>query len=445
MAVKHEYILFAAVIVVALGGLLYNFSNSSNTTGQLVRDNKVYCEVNSIRGDADGDGKVTNKDVQIAQSVIKKSMSAPFNRCCLDLIKDGVVDDADLQLIKDAAAGKDFGRCQQPKCPDNRKEACPSGTVCDNGVCIRGKPEPVPLPDPCKAKWYKYPSNSTYSLQTDTCRNFRCGWAEGGSIFVSQKCYTTKDACDKDCKQYSQKMANCGRIPDAQKAWKENCEKQPQPKCTDSIKNGNEADIDCGGGTCTTKCANGKTCTANTDCTSSFCNPSTKMCEQQSSKLTCTDTDACILGGSPPPPCQNPFYIKGTITIKDPTGRQKSYTDYCQDANALQEYHCLFDPEHQTVDNAYNLEYTRCPNGCSNGACKTAPQETTCTDSDGGKKYTVQGTAYDNRYYKDGLIDNCGRHYQYDHLILYEGYCEGGFVQTEVYDCPNGCSNGACK
>jgi len=40
--------------------------------------------------------------------------------------------------------------------------------------------------------------------------------------------------------------------------------------CTDTFKNGSETDVDCGG-SCTTKCANGKTCAINADCQSGNC------------------------------------------------------------------------------------------------------------------------------------------------------------------------------
>ncbi|MFO0755193.1 MAG: hypothetical protein U0359_01775 [Byssovorax sp.] len=40
--------------------------------------------------------------------------------------------------------------------------------------------------------------------------------------------------------------------------------------CMDAMKNGTETDIDCGGPTCP-KCANGKTCSASSDCTSGIC------------------------------------------------------------------------------------------------------------------------------------------------------------------------------
>lgn len=45
----------------------------------------------------------------------------------------------------------------------------------------------------------------------------------------------------------------------------------PSPaSCTDGVKNGTETDIDCGG-TCATKCAEGKVCKADADCASTLC------------------------------------------------------------------------------------------------------------------------------------------------------------------------------
>jgi len=46
----------------------------------------------------------------------------------------------------------------------------------------------------------------------------------------------------------------------------------PGPTCTDTVKNGSESDIDCGG-TCP-RCINGKACNSRSDCASAFCNAS---------------------------------------------------------------------------------------------------------------------------------------------------------------------------
>jgi len=44
----------------------------------------------------------------------------------------------------------------------------------------------------------------------------------------------------------------------------------PAPTCTDKVKNGNETDVDCGGGTCV-KCADTKGCAKASDCQSGVC------------------------------------------------------------------------------------------------------------------------------------------------------------------------------
>jgi hypothetical protein len=51
-----------------------------------------------------------------------------------------------------------------------------------------------------------------------------------------------------------------------------NCSATPLPTCTDGLKNGSETDVDCGG-SCSTKCANGKICASGSDCSSSYCGP----------------------------------------------------------------------------------------------------------------------------------------------------------------------------
>jgi hypothetical protein len=49
------------------------------------------------------------------------------------------------------------------------------------------------------------------------------------------------------------------------------------PTCTDGLENGAETDVDCGGGTCPT-CATGLRCTADADCTSNACDASSSLC-----------------------------------------------------------------------------------------------------------------------------------------------------------------------
>src|SRR4051795_12158867 len=46
--------------------------------------------------------------------------------------------------------------------------------------------------------------------------------------------------------------------------------KCPNPTCSDTVKNGNETDIDCGGAACS-KCAAGLACATAADCSSGVC------------------------------------------------------------------------------------------------------------------------------------------------------------------------------
>ena len=79
--------------------------------------------------------------------------------------------------------------------------------------------------------------------------------------------------------------------------------------------------------------------------------------------------------------------------------------------------------------------------------CSTAVVAT-CTDTDGGKDYSVRGavkdTKYPNPYTADGLYtDLC-----YAGLKqIFEYYCDAslGYSQGEWRVCPNGCSSGACN
>ena len=61
------------------------------------------------------------------------------------------------------------------------------------------------------------------------------------------------------------------------------------PTCTDTVKNGAETDVDCGG-TCTTKCANSKGCQAHTDCTSTYCSPA-MFCDNEPGHCTTKSKD----------------------------------------------------------------------------------------------------------------------------------------------------------
>lgn len=66
----------------------------------------------------------------------------------------------------------------------------------------------------------------------------------------------------------------------------------PAPTCTDTLKNGAETDVDCGGGACPA-CATGKACALASDCTSGECTGS--VC-QPPPPVPCTTNADCAAG-----------------------------------------------------------------------------------------------------------------------------------------------------
>ncbi len=112
-----------------------------------------------------------------------------------------------------------------------------------------------------------------------------------------------------------------------------------------------------------------------------------------------------------------------------------TYEDKCTDSTAnehrIKEYYCS--------QNSCKFQYSKCEesgfSGCSNGACVQV-QNQTCTDSDGGKNYYVKGTATAG---SQSLSDHCN-----DKYSLTEKFCSGNEIKWETYNCPHGCSEGAC-
>jgi cysteine-rich repeat protein len=110
--------------------------------------------------------------------------------------------------------------CLLPKCGDQFVQPS-KGEECDDGNASNG--------DPC----------------LDTCKDAKCG--DGFVLQGVEQCddanASNNDLCTNTCKLAA---------------------------CNDSFKNGNETDVDCGGGTCQ-KCALTLQCLGGPDCQSGFC------------------------------------------------------------------------------------------------------------------------------------------------------------------------------
>jgi hypothetical protein len=72
----------------------------------------------------------------------------------------------------------------------------------------------------------------------------------------------------------SAKEAYCAEDPDACEALLTDA----GVGCSNGAQDGTETDVDCGGGTCATKCDLNEKCVAATDCASAQCNPLTHLC-----------------------------------------------------------------------------------------------------------------------------------------------------------------------
>jgi hypothetical protein len=124
-----------------------------------------------------------------------------------------------------------------------------------------------------------------------------------------------------------------------------------------------------------------------------------------------------------------------------------SYEDYCYDSENIMEYKCY--TETSEYDVLFGETYIRevstiCLNGCEDGACLEEDEEesnesTTCTDTEEGVDYYVKGEVnYENTTFSDFC-------WYYSDTLLKERYCDSsGKLNEELYECPNGCSEGAC-
>lgn len=83
------------------------------------------------------------------------------------------------------------------------------------------------------------------------------------------------------------------------------------------------------------------------------------------------------------------------------------------------------------------IEYA-CPNGCGNGACLKV-DTSSCEDSDGGNDFFLKGHLSWN-VQEFEADEEC-----LDDTRLVEYYCmDNGEYMREIFNCPNGCHDGAC-
>ena len=136
----------------------------------------------------------------------------------------------------------DCGGAKCPKCAMGK--ACTADTDCAPGACTNNACD-----FPVRSTCYDKQKNGK---ETDVdCGGPKCPRCEDGKAC----------AAPSDCRSAACEASVCAAPPKA-------------PTCYDNVKNGAEADVDCGGPKCP-GCANGKQCTAKSDCRSRICNAGT--------------------------------------------------------------------------------------------------------------------------------------------------------------------------
>lgn len=113
-----------------------------------------------------------------------------------------------------------------------------------------------------------------------------------------------------------------------------------------------------------------------------------------------------------------------------------THYDSCFLGDNLKEWVC-------TVAGNETYKLMECLLGCADGVCKKSggndnSSGVVCRDSDAGKDYETFGKA------THGAGDLIAEDICESEKTLRESYCQNGYFNSESYECPLGCSNGAC-
>ncbi len=238
------------------------------------------------------------------------------------------------------------------------------------------------------------------------------------------------------------------------------------PTCSDNIKNGAEADIDCGlDSVCPNKCAIGKSCAIADECVSGYCDSTSLTCtnspdetnsdqnDAAQSPATCVDglqngnEDDVDCGGSCPNACLNGN--QNTCVDNEPEQNKskkgelifngKSSFDICMQGK-LYQYFC-------NANGYIDTKPEDCAVGqiCQDGAC-VADVSQNPVDTKNDKSCEKDATGKDP--YKAGTTTKFGVVYSdkcsADGKTLVEYSCTIDSMVKSIYSCSKGCTANAC-
>ncbi|MBI4699655.1 MAG: hypothetical protein HY744_00570 [Deltaproteobacteria bacterium] len=153
----------------------------------------------------------------------------------------------------------------------------PAGTGCEGGGMCDGH-------GACIYKGNGYPCAGAADCLSGNCADGVC--CDKACAGLCEACVAAKSGgASGTCG-----FALSGTDPDGE-CGPDTCNGNGLCRCTDSVQNGDESDVDCGGAACP-KCAAGKKCAAPADCASGFCPPGDGVCCKSACAGPC---EACNL------------------------------------------------------------------------------------------------------------------------------------------------------
>ena len=209
---------------------------------------------------------------------------------CLDGKKSGDESDVDCggsckKKCGNGQSCKVNADCDHDRCAGTQ---CNSGdpSTCSNSVAD-GNETDVDCGGPCRKCGVGQSCRANADCDQDRCVGTKCLAAEPSTCKDSTK---DGDETDVDCGGSCAKKCGNGQSCkvnadcDHDRCVGTQCNDGLPGTCTDSIKDGDETDVDCGG-SCTKKCFNGQSCKVNADCDHDRCVGT--VCIQAP---TCTDS-----------------------------------------------------------------------------------------------------------------------------------------------------------
>ncbi|WP_437597220.1 SUMF1/EgtB/PvdO family nonheme iron enzyme [Sorangium sp. So ce590] len=169
---------------------------------------------------------------------------------------------------EDAGGGSAGTTCAAAQCDNGVKDGDETDTDCGRGAAPR---DGNPACPPC--------ADLQHCVVGSDCESLSC---------VSGSCLT--ESCSDGVKNGDETDVDCGALCGDCKPG-DTCERSTDcselvcveqicqaPSCSDGVKNGKETDIDCGGGECSARCPAGQRCALSTDCATSICNGTARVC-----------------------------------------------------------------------------------------------------------------------------------------------------------------------